>query len=38
VTKRKRSIRKIGSILFDLGYKSSSQNQLSSSVIQRMVA
>ena len=38
VTKRKRSIRKIGRILFDLGYKSSSQNQLSSSVIQRMVA
>ena len=38
VTKRKRSIRKIGKILFDLGYKSSNENQLSSSIIQRMVA
>jgi|TARA_Y100001949_G_scaffold165356_1_gene161011 DNA invertase Pin-like site-specific DNA recombinase len=38
LTKRKRSIRTIGKILFDLGYKSSAATQLSSSVIQRMVA
>jgi len=38
VTKRKRSIRKISSILFDLGYTSSSATPLSPSVIQRMVA
>ena len=38
ITKRKRSIRTIGKILFDLGFKSSSQNHLSPSVIQRMVA
>ena len=38
LTKRKRSIRKISGILFDLGYKSSTQNKLSQSVIQRMVA
>lgn len=38
ITKRKRSIRTISKILFDLGYKSSSQNYLSPSVIQRMVA
>ena len=38
VTKKKRSVRTIGKILFDLGYKSSASTQLSSSVIQRMVA
>ena len=38
ITKKKRSIRKISKILFDLGYKTASQTQLSTSTIQRMVA
>ena len=38
LTKKKRSVRTIGKILFDLGYKSAAETQLSTSVIQRMVA
>ena len=38
VTKKKRSVRNIGKILFDLGYTSSSSTPLSPSVIQRLVA
>jgi len=38
ITKKKRSIRKISKILFDMGYSTTSNTPLSSSTVQRLVA